>query len=93
MTAELAERARAAGRPGQSPAGRPEGGVHECGASWTAAAAWAMQEVFLYNIGKGGPVWSGGVLFLHRAGGCGIGWGSGKIPAKRASNFIDIDSR
>ena len=33
------------------------------------------------------------VFSLHRAGGCGIGWGSGKIPAKRASNFIDIDSR
>ena len=92
LTAELAERARpqaARAKPGQgAPKGRPR-----CGASWTAAAAWAMQEVFLYNIGKGGPVWSGGVLFLHRAGGCGIGWGSGKIPAKRASNFIDIDSR
>ena len=92
MTAELAERARpqaARAKPGQgAPKGRPR-----CGASWTAAAAWAMQEVFLYNIGRGGPVWSGGVLFLHRAGGCGIGWGSGKIPAKRASNFIDIDSR
>lgn len=92
MTVELAERARpqaARAKPGRgAPKGRPR-----CGASWTAAAAWAMQEVFLYNIGKGGPVWSGGVLFLHRAGGCGIGWGSGKIPAKRASNFIDIDSR
>lgn len=92
MTAELAERAQpqaARAKPGQgAPKGRPR-----CGASWTAAAAWAMQEVFLYNIGKGDPVWSGGVLFLHRASGCGIGWGSGKIPAKRASNFIDIDSR
>ena len=92
MTVWPAEGARpqaARAKPGQgAPKGRPR-----CGASWAAAAAWAMQEVFLYNIGKGGPVWSGGVLFLHRAGGCGIGWGSGKIPAKRASNFIDIDSR
>lgn len=45
--------------PGQgAPKGRPR-----CGASWTAAAAWAMQEVFLYNIGRGGPVWSGAPFF------------------------------
>lgn len=67
MTAELAERERpqaARAKPGRgAPKGRPR-----CGASWTAAAAWAMQEVFLYNIGKGGPVWSGGVLFFAPGG-------------------------
>ena len=60
MTAELAERARP--QAGRSRAGRPEG-APTMRASWTAAAAWAMQEVFLYNIGKGRPGLGRGVLF------------------------------
>ena len=39
-------------KPGQ---GAPKG-RSRWGASWTAAAAWAMQDLFLYNIGRGGPV-------------------------------------